>query len=80
MIIHSLTPLIRSPVCAYGTGGTVLGVGSYLKEHSPGTKVHVCEPDNAPMLYSGISTNYPKDGSPSSSFDVAHPVWRPHLL
>jgi len=67
-------------VCAYGTGGTVLGVGSYLKEHSPETKVHVCEPDNAPMLYSGIPTKYPEDGSPSSSFDVAHPVWRPHLF
>ncbi|OEU16886.1 cysteine synthase, partial [Fragilariopsis cylindrus CCMP1102] len=67
-------------VCAYGTGGTVLGVGSYLKEHSPQTTVHVCEPDNAPMLYSGIPTIYPEDGTPSSSFDVAHPVWRPHLF
>lgn len=67
-------------VCAYGTGGTVFGVGSYLKEHSPGTKVHVCEPDNAPMLYSGIPTKYPEDDQPSSSFDVAHPVWRPHLF
>eukprot|EP00534_Pseudo-nitzschia_fraudulenta_P011236 CAMPEP_0201221350 /NCGR_PEP_ID=MMETSP0851-20130426/192059_1 /ASSEMBLY_ACC=CAM_ASM_000631 /TAXON_ID=183588 /ORGANISM="Pseudo-nitzschia fraudulenta, Strain WWA7" /LENGTH=519 /DNA_ID=CAMNT_0047511091 /DNA_START=204 /DNA_END=1763 /DNA_ORIENTATION=- len=67
-------------VCAYGTGGTVLGVGGYLKKHSPETKVHVCEPDNAPMLYSGIPTTYPEDGSPSSSFEVAHPVWRPHLF
>jgi cysteine synthase len=57
-----------------------LGVGSYLKEYSPQTTVHVCEPDNAPMLYSGIPTIYPEDGTPSSSFDVAHPVWRPHLL
>jgi cysteine synthase len=67
-------------VCAYGTGGTLLGVGSYLKEHSPSTKVHICEPDNAPMLYSQIPTVYPDDGNPSTSFDVAHPVWRPHLL
>lgn len=67
-------------VCAYGTGGTLLGVGSYLKEHFPETMVHCCEPDNAPMLYSDIKTTYPESGDPSSSFDVAHPVWRPHLL
>lgn len=67
-------------VCAYGTGGTLLGVGSYLKKHSPETTVHCCEPDNAPMLFSEIKTNYPKSGDPSSSFEVAHPVWRPHLF
>jgi cysteine synthase A len=67
-------------VCAYGTGGTLLGVGSYLKEHSPKTTVHVCEPDNAPMLYSEIPTKYPESGDPSSSFDMAHQVWRPHLF
>lgn len=67
-------------VCAYGTGGTVLGVGSYLRKESPTTKIHVCEPDNAPMLYSEIPTTYPGDGKPSTSFEVAHPVWRPHLV
>jgi cysteine synthase A len=67
-------------VCAYGTGGTLLGVGSYLRKESPNTKIHVCEPDNAPMLYSEIPTVYPEDGKPSTSFDVAHPAWRPHLL
>lgn len=67
-------------VCAYGTGGTLRGVGECLRKRSPGTKIHVCEPNNAPMLHSGIKTEYPKDGSPSTSFDLAHPVWRPHLL
>lgn len=67
-------------VCAYGTGGTLKGVAQCLRERSPDTKIHVCEPNNAPMLYSEIETKYPKDGSPSTSFDVAHPVWRPHLL
>ena len=61
---------------AYGTGGTVKGVGKYLKEHSPATVVHLCEPDNAPMLYSGIPTEYKSDGQ----FNEPHPVWRPHLL
>ncbi|KAL7524562.1 hypothetical protein ACHAWF_000997, partial [Thalassiosira exigua] len=67
-------------VCAYGTGGTLKGVGKCLRERSPGTKIHVCEPNNAPMLYSEIKTRYPEDGKPSTSFDVPHPVWRPHLL
>ena len=67
-------------VCAYGTGGTLKGVGKYMRERSPDTKIHVCEPNNAPMLYSEIETKYPENGSPSTSFDVAHPVWRPHLF
>ena len=67
-------------VMAYGTGGTALGVASYLHKESPNTKIHICEPDNAPMLYSQIPTDYPEDGIPSTSFAVPHPVWRPHLL
>jgi len=67
-------------VCAYGTGGTLKGIGKVLRERLPDTKIHVCEPDNAPMLHSGIKTEYPKDGDPSTSFNEAHPVWRPHLL
>lgn len=46
-------------VCSYGTGGTLLGVGRYLRTHSPKTKIHVCEPSNAPMLFSDIPTEYP---------------------
>lgn len=67
-------------VCTYGTGGTLLGVSRYLNEKSPNTKIHVCEPDNAPMLLSNIPTTYPENGEPSTSFQVPHPVWRPHLL
>ena len=65
---------------AYGTGGTLKGVGECLRRNSPGTKIHVCEPNNAPMLYSEIKTTYPPDEKPAKSFEVAHPVWRPHLL
>lgn len=53
---------------AYGTGGTILGVAKVLKDKSPGTEIHLCEPNNAPMLYSEIETEYPKDAIPSSSF------------
>jgi cysteine synthase len=55
-------------VVPYGTGGTLKGVAKVLRERSPNTKIHVCEPDNAPMLYSGIKTDYPKDGDPATSF------------
>ena len=64
-------------VMAYGTGGTLLGVSRVLREHSPDTKIHVCEPSNAPMLYSGIPTSY--DGN-NPIPNEAHPVWRPHLF
>lgn len=64
-------------VCAYGTGGTLLGVSRYLKQHSPDTKIHACEPSNAPMLYSGVPSVYAK-GRPIPI--EAHPVWRPHLF
>eukprot|EP00284_Hemiselmis_tepida_P011371 CAMPEP_0174919146 /NCGR_PEP_ID=MMETSP1355-20121228/3502_1 /TAXON_ID=464990 /ORGANISM="Hemiselmis tepida, Strain CCMP443" /LENGTH=521 /DNA_ID=CAMNT_0016164359 /DNA_START=61 /DNA_END=1626 /DNA_ORIENTATION=- len=77
-------------VCAYGTGGTLNGVSRVLRAQSPGTKIHVCEPDNAPLLHSGIETEYPDgaaaaegagEGAPAtSSFAEVHPVWRPHLL
>jgi cysteine synthase A len=67
-------------VIAYGTGGSSLGIGRVLRKQSPETKIHLCEPSNAPMMYSGIETKYPQDSNPSSSFDMAHPVWRPHLF
>lgn len=67
-------------VVPYGSGGTLKGVGKVLREQSPHTKIYVCEPDNAPMLYSNVKTEYPKDGKPSTSFAAPHPVWRPHLL
>lgn len=45
-------------VSAYGTGGTLLGVGRALRKAAPATRIVVCEPDNAPLLYSGIKTEY----------------------
>ena len=78
-------------VTAYGTGGTLNGVSRVLRARSPGTAIHVCEPDNAPLLHSGIATEYPEEGhetgddtggggAPTRSFKEAHPIWRPHLL
>jgi len=63
-------------VSAYGTGGTISGIGRVMRERSPDTKLIVCEPNNAPLLYSNIATEYEEDGT----FKEPHPVWRPHLL
>ena len=40
-------------VAGVGTGGTVMGVGKYLKEKSPAVKIHPMEPDNSPTLRTG---------------------------
>ena len=64
-------------VCAYGTGGTLKGVGQVLREAQPETKLLLCEPSNAPLLLSGVKTDYADDGSITKE---SHPVFRPHLL
>jgi cysteine synthase A len=63
-------------VTGYGTGGTLKGVARVLKAERPDTQVIVCEPDNAPVLGSGIAQAREADGSPS----VSHPYFRPHLM
>ena len=40
-------------VAGVGTGGTVMGVGNYLKVMNPGIKVHPLEPAESPTLTTG---------------------------
>jgi len=63
-------------VTGAGTGGTLRGVARVLKARRPGTRIVLCEPDNAPVIGSGIGQDYNADGSAASS----HPMFRPHLM
>jgi cysteine synthase len=40
-------------VAGVGTGGTIMGVGKYLKEHDQAISVHPLEPANSPTLTTG---------------------------
>ncbi len=63
-------------VTGYGTGGTLKGTARVLRQRSPQTRIVVCEPDNSPLLGSGIAQERNADGSPAAS----HPSFRPHLM
>jgi cysteine synthase A len=63
-------------VTGYGTGGTIKGVGRVLRQERPETRIVVCEPDNSPILGSGISQPRAAGGAPTGS----HPKFRPHPM
>jgi cysteine synthase A len=63
-------------VTGFGTGGTLKGVARVLAKERPETKIVVSEPDDAPMLSSGIEQPRNPDGSAAAG----HPSWKPHPL
>jgi len=63
-------------VTGYGTGGTLKGVGRVLAKERPETKIIVCEPQDAPLLASGIAQSRSPDGSPAAP----HPSFKPHPM
>jgi len=63
-------------VTGTGTGGTLLGVGRVLKATDPRIRIVVAEPDNAPILSSGIPQARDAAGQPTAS----HPRFQPHLI
>ena len=63
-------------VSGSGTGGTLNGVARTLRKASPATRIIVAEPDNSPVLRSGISQPLATDGAQP----LSHPQFRPHLM
>ncbi|MEL7028614.1 MAG: cysteine synthase A [Pseudomonadota bacterium] len=61
-------------VTGFGTGGTLTGVSRVLRAERPETKIIVCEPEDAPMLSSGVSQERNAEGGPA----VSHPSFKPH--
>jgi cysteine synthase A len=63
-------------VTGYGTGGTLKGVARVLAKGRPDTKIVVCEPQEAPLLSSGVHQQRNPDGSAAA----AHPAFKPHPM
>jgi cysteine synthase A len=71
-------------ITGYGTGGTLKGVARVLRKERPETKIVVCEPEEAPLVASGVEQARKPDGSPAAphpSFK-SHPVqgWTPDFI
>jgi len=63
-------------VTGFGTGGTLKGVARVLAKERPDTKIIVCEPEDAPMLTSGVKQERNADGS----LATGHPAFKPHPM
>ncbi|UCH38698.1 MAG: cysteine synthase A [Gammaproteobacteria bacterium] len=63
-------------VSGFGTGGTILGVARTLKAADPAIRIVAAEPDNSPVLGSGI----PQPRDANGSIAGTHPYFRPHLM
>jgi cysteine synthase A len=63
-------------VSGFGSGGTLKGVARALRQACPAARVIVAEPDNAPLLGSGL----PQRRNAAGAATESHPRFRPHLM
>lgn len=61
-IYNDLDGKVDILVSAVGTGGTITGVGKYLKEKLNAVKIVAVEPENSPLLSKGISAPHKIQG------------------
>ncbi len=45
-------------VCTTGTGGTVSGIGKFLRQHNPDVEIVATEPDVSPILSQGVARKH----------------------
>ena len=60
-------------VAGVGTGGTIMGVGAYLKEQNEHIRIFPLEPSNSPTLSTGHKIG--STGSRVSLMNLFHPLW-----
>ncbi|WP_019638169.1 cysteine synthase A [Paenibacillus fonticola] len=53
-IVQQMDGRLDMFVATSGTGGTITGTGEYLKEHLPGIRIIVVEPEGSPVLSGGV--------------------------
>ncbi len=63
---HGLSP--DAFVAGVGTGGTVMGVGRYLRAHFPDITIHPLEPSNSPTLRTGCRIGHHRIQGVSDEF------------
>ena len=63
-------------VSGFGTGGTLQGVARGLKSADSSIRIVAAEPDNAPVLGSGV----PQPRDAYGNVSASHPHFRPHLM
>lgn len=72
-------------VTGFGTGGTLVGVGRMLRVARPAVRVALAEPEQAPLVASGLPQPRDAHGDPSAghgAFKAPHPVqgWTPDFV